>query len=290
MNTENLITLPDGRKLSYAEFGLPDGYPVMYFHGSPSSRLEPLLLGDDALSKLGLRVIAPDRPGIGGSDFQPSRGFSHWPKDVRALADALGLGQFALLGNSGGAPYVAVCAARMPERINSAVIVSGGWRMDWPEATNNIPFTNRLFMILAGKAPLLVRLMLKAMTASSNDEHEKELAKWKKRVPAPDYAAMKQPGRLDDLDRMVREAMHQGTKGPAWDARLYVREFDFRLDEVRMPVTLFHGEKDLNAPIALVRRVVAELPDAKLITYENDAHLSTLCNHFDEIAHALVRQ
>lgn len=290
MNTDNQITLPDGRKLTHAEFGRPDGYPVMYFHGSPSSRLEPLLIGDDALGKLGLRVIAPDRPGIGGSDFQPNRGFSDWPKDVIALADALGLGQFAVLGNSGGAPYVAICAARIPERISAAVIVSGGWRMDWPEAKNNMPFTNRLFMILAGKAPWVLRLMLKAMVASSTDEHEKELAKWKKRVPAPDYAAMKQPGRLENLDRMVREAMHQGTKGPAWDARLYVREFGFRLDEVRMPLILFHGEQDLNAPIALVRRVVAELPDAKLITYENDAHLSTLCNHFDEIAQALVNE
>lgn len=136
MNTENRIVLPDGRTLAYAEFGQADGYPVLYFHGAPSSRLEPLLIGDEAFVRLGLRVIAPDRPGIGGSDFQRGRGFSHWPSDVVSLADALGLGQFALLGNSGGGPYVAVCAARIPNRIRAAVIVSGGWRMDWPEATD----------------------------------------------------------------------------------------------------------------------------------------------------------
>jgi pimeloyl-ACP methyl ester carboxylesterase len=44
MKTDNSLTLPDGRKVAYAEFGQPDGYPVLYFHGSPSSRLEPLLL------------------------------------------------------------------------------------------------------------------------------------------------------------------------------------------------------------------------------------------------------
>jgi pimeloyl-ACP methyl ester carboxylesterase len=287
MITESQVTLPDGRRLAYAEYGEPGGRPVMYFHGAPSSRLEPLLIGDDVLSRLGLRVIAPDRPGMGGSDFQPKRGFSDWPKDVVALADALGLGQFAVLGNSGGGGYVAVCAARIPERLSAAVIVSGGWRMDWPEAKNNVPFVNRIVFILAAEAPLLLRLLLKLMLLSPEGEREKELAQLKKRVPAADYAAFAEPGRVEALGRMIREAMRQGTKGAAWDMRLYVRKFDFRLDEIKMPVKMFHGERDVNSPIALVRRVVAELPTANLVTYENDAHLSTLCNHFDEFAAAL---
>ena len=168
MNTESHVILPDGRRLAYAEYGQPDGVPVFYFHGAPSSRLEPLLIGYETWARFGLRIIAPDRPGMGQSDFQANRGFSDWPKDVVALADALGLGQFAVLGNSGGGPYVAVCAARIPERLSAAVIVSGGWRMDWPEAKNNMPFVNRLVMILAGKAPFLLRLLLKAMGASSS--------------------------------------------------------------------------------------------------------------------------
>ena len=290
MNTESHIILPDGRRLAYAEFGKPDGCPVFYFHGAPSSRLEPLLIGDEAWGRLGLRVIAPDRPGIGGSDFQPNRGFSDWPKDVVALADALGLGQFAVLGNSGGGPYVAVCAARIPERLSSAVIVSGGWQMNLPEAKDNMPFVNRLFLILAGRASPLLRLLLKAMGGSSAGEREKELAKLKARVPPADYAAFAEPGRIEALHEMMRECMRRGTKGPAWDMRLYMREFDFKLDEIRMPLKLFHGERDVNAPIALVRRMVAELPSAQLVTYENEAHFSTLCNHLDEFARALVNR
>ena len=72
MKTTNLITLPDGRKLAYAEFGKSDGHPVIYFHGGASSRLEPLLLGDELISQYGLRLIAPDRPGIGQSDSTKS--------------------------------------------------------------------------------------------------------------------------------------------------------------------------------------------------------------------------
>lgn len=288
MNIERNIILPDGRRLAYAEFGKPDGSPVLYFHGAPSSRLEPLLIGDEVWSRLGLRVIAPDRPGIGGSDFQPKRGFSDWPKDVVALADALGLKRFAVLGNSGGGPYAAVCAARIPERLSAAVIVSGGWQMNLSEAKDNMPFINRLFLILAQRAPPLLRLMLKAMGRSSLGEREKELAKLKPRVPPADYAAFEKPGRIEALHEIMSECMRGGTKGPAWDMRLYMREFDFKLNEIRMPLMLFHGELDVNAPVALVRRMVDEIPNARLVTYENESHLSTLCNRVDEFAEAIV--
>ena len=71
--------------------------------------------------------------------------------------------------------------------------------------------------------------------------------------------------------------------------RLYGREFDFKLEEVRVPITLFHGEADVNVPIALARRAAAYLRGSRLVTYPRDAHLSTLCNHIDEIA-AVVRE
>jgi len=288
VRAQDHVRLPDGRKLAYAEFGPPDGHPVLYFHGAPSSRLEPLFLGDAELVRLGLRVIAPDRPGMGGSDFQPGRGFSHWPADVVALADALGLKRFSVLGNSGGGPYVAVCAARIPERIHAAEIVSGGWRMDWPEVTNTLPFVNRLVMILARRAPFLLGILLSSMGGITKANRKKELAQLRKRMPPPDYAAFESPGRLEAFGESMRECMRQGARGAVWDLGLYVREFDFRLDEVRMPLVLFHGEQDMNAPIALARRLVAALPVARLVRYENEAHLSTLCNHFDEIAEALV--
>lgn len=287
VNIDSHIILPDGRRLAYAEFGKADGFPVLYFHGSPASRLEPLLIGDDVWSRMGLRVIAPDRPGVGRSDFLPKRGFSDWPRDVISLADALGLEKFSVLGNSGGGIYAAVCAARIPERLRAVVIVSGGWQLNSPEA-KSLPFLNRFVWILAGRTPPLLRLLLKAMGSMSQGKLEEELAKLKKRVPPADHAAFGEPGRIDALNEMMREALRQGTVGVAWDMRLYVRELDFRLDEIRMPLKLFHGEQDMNVPISLVRKLVAQMPNAKLITYENEAHLSTLCNHVDEFVQELI--
>jgi pimeloyl-ACP methyl ester carboxylesterase len=282
------ITLPDGRRLAYAEFGTPLGRPVLYFHGAPSSRLEPLLVGDDVWRIRGLRVIAPDRPGIGQSDYLPKRGFSQWPADAAALADALGLDRFGVLGMSGGAGYVAACAAKIPNRLQGAAIVSGGWPMTWLKDRNSMPLPNRITWFLASAAPLLLRPLLNTMKSGLSDDVEKELRQIATRVPAADYEAFRAPGRFQAFAESLSESMRQGTKGAAWDMRLYGREFDFGLDEVRTPITLFHGEADVNVPIALARRAAAYLPGSRLVTYPNDAHLSTLCNHIDEIAAVLT--
>ena len=295
MKTENSLTLPDGRNLAYAEFGLPDGYPVLYFHGSPASRLEPLILGDETFSQFGLRVITPDRPGIGRSDFQTHRGFSDWPNDVASLADALGLDQFAVLGNSGGGAYAAVCAAKIPERLHSVVITSGSWRTDWPESLDNLDFYQSLTWNVASKVPFLLPLLLRfasMMTQPQEDDRgrEKVLAQQKRVLPGSDYAVLAQPGRLDAFLLMFSEVFHQGYKGPAWDMRLFAREWDFDLNEIGIPLKVFHGEDDDRVPLALVHKVTISLPSAQLITYPGEAHLSTLVNHFGEIAEALVRE
>ncbi|HVJ79548.1 MAG TPA: alpha/beta hydrolase, partial [Planctomycetia bacterium] len=246
--------------------------------------MEPLFIGDETWRRVGLRVVAPDRPGMGGSTFQSGRRLLDWPGDATFLADALGWRRFAALGNSGGGPYVAACAAKIPERRMAAVIVSGGWRMDWPEARNNLPFPNRLTMFLARRAPWLLRLLLGMMGGVAQGDREKELAQMKKRVPEADYMAFAAPGRLEAFGRTMQEAMLQGAGGAALDLGMYVRDFGFELDEIRMPLALFHGERDVNAPMPMVRRALAAMPQARLIAYPDEAHLSTFCNHIDEIA------
>jgi pimeloyl-ACP methyl ester carboxylesterase len=136
-----------------------------------------MLLGDEPLSRAGLRLIAPDRPGMGMSDFKHGRGFSDWPRDVVFLADSLGLQRFALLGNSGGGPYVAACAAAIPERVTSAVIVSGAWRMDAPEVAANLPFVNRIFWILACRFPLGLQFLLSTMRRPGKSSRDTEFEK-----------------------------------------------------------------------------------------------------------------
>ncbi len=108
--TNQQLRLATGRQHAYDEHGAADGTPIFYFHGSPSTRLEWHLFGSEALArKLNVRVIVPDRPGLGRSDSQPGRRISDWPADVIALADHLALARLLLLGTP--------VAARMPPSV-----------------------------------------------------------------------------------------------------------------------------------------------------------------------------
>ena len=289
MNIDDSLTLPDGRRLAYAQYGDPAGTPVMYFHGSPSSRLEPALIGGETWHALGLRIICPDRPGIGESTFQAGRRFIDWPAEVVALADHLRLPRFSVLANSGGAPYAAVCAAMIPQRLARVVIVSGGWRMDLPEARAGMPLPNRIFLGLVRYTPPLARLMLWAMARSAGGDPAKELAKLKGRVPDVDLAAFSAPGRIAAFHASMKECVKFGTRGAAADLSLYMRDFGFDPRDVELPIILFHGEKDVNATMPLAKRMLRELPGAQLVACPDDAHLSTLCNHLEKVAAALKR-
>ncbi|NEQ45013.1 MAG: alpha/beta hydrolase [Leptolyngbya sp. SIOISBB] len=285
MQTTNLLTLPDGRQLAYAEYGSPDGHPLLYFHGGGSCRLEPLLLGNNVFSRLGLRVIAPDRPGIGQSDFQAKRGFSDWVKDVETLADALRLEKFSVLGISAGGGYAAVCAAKIPERLRAAVIASGAWQMD---TRDKLPKANRLRWILMQQFPWLHRGSLKVMQRSLNNSPEKLLASFKPHLPPADYAVLASLGRMEVYRQIATEALRSGTRGAAWDTQLCLRKWDFSLDEIQMPLTLFYGEQDQNVPLDVAKRVAASLPQARLMLLPNEGHISVAINQIEAIAKVLV--
>jgi pimeloyl-ACP methyl ester carboxylesterase len=287
MKTTNFLTLPDNRQLAYAEYGNSNGHPVLYFHGGGSSRLEPLLLGDEVFSRLGLRVIAPDRPGMGQSDFRPNRGFSDWVKDVVALADALGLNKFSVLGISAGGGYAAACAAKIPKRLHAVVIASGAWQMD---TIADLPKFNRWIWILIKQFPLFHRVLLKFMRRSFNRSPEKLLATFKKQLPSVDYTVLEPPGRMEASCQASIEGLRSGTRGSAWDIQLYLRKWDFSLDEIQMPLTLFYGEQDMNVPLDLAKQVASTLPTAKLVIYPNEGHFSVVINQIEAIAKALASE
>lgn len=277
------ITLAGGRRLSYMEFGKGDGMPVFYFHGAPSSCLEPLLVGEEAFCRHGLRIIAPNRPGIGHSDFQVSRKFMDWPSDVISLADHLKLENFSLLGNSGGGPYVTACATRIPERLLSAVVVSGGWQMNLPQTRRYLQFPFNLFWIVTEKFPFLLPILLNAMRSPATEPREKRPKRPQRMMPLPDYQAIMDSNRLEVLEQAVNESL-RSMRGVTWDLRLFVAAFGFSFSDITFPITFFHGEQDKNLPVELVRVHVGQIPNAKLITFKGEAHLSVLCNQFGRIA------
>ncbi|MEA2473204.1 MAG: hypothetical protein QOE06_1119, partial [Thermoleophilaceae bacterium] len=151
------LVLGDGRRLAYEQFGDPGGEPLVFLHGWGDSRLtrHP----DDSIARaLGVRLITVDRPGAGGSDFQPGRRLLDWPADVAALADSLGIRRFAVLGWSGAGPHAAACAHALPERVTRLGIACGFAPIERREHARGLPRDLRLGLPLLRRAPWVGRI------------------------------------------------------------------------------------------------------------------------------------
>ncbi len=282
--------LPDGRLLAYAEYGAPGGRPVFYFHGLPGSRLDPTVLDLDELKEAGIRLIACDRPGMGGSDFQPGRRFSQWAADTVALAGALGLEKFAVWGVSGGGGYVLACARLIPERLSAAVIVSGAGPMDSPEARHSMPFMGGLLWWLAARSPRLTTLLFNLTRPRNLGDPAKTRQQVSRSMPPAEMAFFDKPGRLEAFMTSAVECVRPGVRGMAWDTHLCALPWEFRLEEIRFPVRLLHGEEDRNVPVAVARKVAAAIPGCQASFYPGEGHLSTLGNHLDEVYSTLAAE
>lgn len=281
--TSQKIQLRDGRLLGYADYGPSQGLPIFYFHGFPSSRLDwRLFCEDNTLMELGIRIIAPDRPGYGLSDFQPSRDIVDWPSDVVALANALGIDRFAALGVSGGGPYAIACAHGIGDQLTKAGIVCGMGPADAPGMKDGVSWT------LPGMPSFIRRALLTFMSIGLRRNPKKFLAKSKESASAPDREVLDQPHLAVVLKDSIREAFRRGVGGANYEAGLYSRPWEFSLNEIRADVYLWHGGEDLNIPISVARYIVDAIPDCQASFEIDEGHFSLPYNHMRKILGTLV--
>ena len=283
------VTLRDGRTLAYAEYGSPSGQPIIHCHGVPSSRVEgDLIVNATTAAALGLRVIVPDRPGMGRSGYQPGRRIVDWPDDVLDLTKTLGLERFAILGSSGGAPYAAACGARIPDRVRVIGLLGGIAPPDAPGAMASMSGPLRMMFRLARFAPAalrgLYRLNLRGMRRGGERANQR-MAAW---APEPDRSLLRRAEISDGFMACFEEACRQGPRGPVMDVGLITRPWGFNLAAVSVPVLLWHGERDRNVPVTSGRYLASMLPNCSAIFYPDDAHLSVPLNHQEEIFGALA--
>ena len=287
---DNQVQLGDGRILGYAEYGDPGGTPVFHFHGAPSSRLECSHPSTgEAAERLHVRLIVPDRPGMGRSDFMPDRTLVDWPDDVAGLAAALALDRLAVVGMSGGGPYVAACAYKIPHLLSSAGIISGIGPPDTPGALDGMEKSNRLQIRLARYAPWLLRLAFQSMARSLRHEPDKVLAQFMAALSEWDRAAMSGPDAQQATLRMLDAAFQQGARGAVLDTALCARAWGFRLQDIAMRVHLWHGEKDSLCPVGMGRYVAQSIPDCDAVFFPDDGHLSMM-RHYDEVLAVVAEQ
>jgi pimeloyl-ACP methyl ester carboxylesterase len=274
---ESVSHLRDGRDLGHAEYGDPCGHPVFIFHGSPGSRLQRPPDASIA-SELGVRLITIDRPGYGLSDFQPHRTLLDWPCDVAELADALHLDRFGVIGLSGGGPYVLACAYSMPERLTSAIVISGMGPLDQLDALGGVMPSIRLGLGIVRHAPWMARLALElaARILRINPVAVKKLLPVS--MPTVDKETFAQPD-IQVIDQQdLSEAYRHGGGAFFWELVLFTRPWGFRLADIHTKIHLWHGEEDTTVPASLARNVAHALPNCEPRFYPVEGH--TLVYHY----------
>lgn len=280
------LKLPDGRELAYEEYGEPGGKPLFFFHGTPGSRLfHP---PEEVTRRLGVRLICLDRPGYGGSTFQPRRLILDWPKDVLALADALGLERFAVAGHSGGGPYALACANCLPERVTAAAVLSGAGPVDAPHAADGLTSLHWLAFKIGGFTPWPVtRLLVWWFFRKSAQDPSRAIDIDQRDRSGADDEVLKMPGVRENCIESDIEAYRQGLTAFAWEVRLLTRPWGIALGEIKVPVYLWHGTVDDFTTMGMAKNMAEQIPNCKAFFYEGEGHM-LLIPRWEEILNAVV--
>jgi pimeloyl-ACP methyl ester carboxylesterase len=241
------------------------------------------------IAEMGLRIIAPDRPGYGLSDFKPERAIVDWTEDVAALADHLDLMRFAVMGVSGGGPYAAACAARLAQQLTSVLLVCSMGPTDTPEATEGMVPLNRWLLAFARNVPWLAQraagFCLRTLWGTGDQVIPEQIESC---LPESDQQTLSDPELRRLLTESAREGLRPGVDGAAWDGFLFSRPWGFDLQRIRTPVHLWHGEKDVVVPASMGHFIANNIPGCIARFYPQDGHFSLPFGRMQEILSAAI--
>ncbi|MGM0929409.1 MAG: alpha/beta fold hydrolase [Actinomycetota bacterium] len=290
MYEEKSCTLGDGRTLAYFDLGDPSGPPVVHHHGAPSGKLETAFFNlGDAAAGAGVRLLAVDRPGIGGSTPRPGRTLLEWADDVEAFADRLDLEKFSVMGYSMGTPSALACLHRIPHRLNGISIVSGSGPSDVPGlADGRSPDVARVLKF-AQHRPRLTSAVLAFMKFGTR-RPEKMIAASGKSMPEADQAVAAQSGAAPRFAAFLADAMRHGTAGVRDDMRLAASPWGFTVEDAGVPAYIWHGAVDRNVPVATAHWLSGRLPSAELQLVEDGGHISVLDSSAGTVLQQLHQQ
>lgn len=275
------VTLSNGRRLGFEEYGDAAGKPVFFFHGIPGSRL--FRPPDEITKKAGVRLICAERPGYGESTMQPGRRMLDWPGDVAQLADQLGIERFTVMGHSGGGPYALACAYEIPERVTMAITLSGAGPVDGPNATAGMILLHALAFRMGRYLPWwALRAAATRIYATHQAALRAGIDRDAERRVAADQFLYSQPEIRKVCDESELEGLRPGLDGVIWDVWLLIRPWGFSLRDIRVPVQVWHGTADDQTSTAMAQHMAAEIPGARSTICEGEAHL-LLFPHWEEI-------
>lgn len=264
------LTLDDGRHLAYDVYGDPDGHPVIFNHGLSDSRL--IRNPDESIAtSMGLRMIAADQPGVGGSTPKPGRHVVDWGADMEALADALGLDRFAVLGHSGGGPHALSIAQRMPDRVTGVGLASPAGPLDEPGNAK---------LLINKDLKLVVKLhflgsLIKWVSNQTAGKAVKDIPSFveatAKDDPSDADTFLNEPEQRAMFEASFRVGMEQAGEG-IYEDIMAMWDWGFRPEDVQNHVELFYGDTDDILDPQMPLRLGERLPDCTTHVWPGAGH------------------
>ena len=279
---ERGVQLTDGRFLGYLEAGDPQGYPLLFCHGMPGSRVQGQFF-DQAARQWGFRIIAPDRAGIGLSDGRGQRCLLADARDLIELAERLKLDRFGVFGWSSGGPVALATAYLAPRQISFVASIAGYTHLvEYPQGRRELlkkgwplPYLDRgsrrlfrwLIKLLLIWARWLPRMYYRQLLRATGDD--------RKLLQQGDLA------RLFFRDQL--EVIHSHSRAVADDLSAQHADWGFRLGEIRVPVWILQGERDRFVPVSMARHLAGTIPEAELYLFPQYGHLFPLDQGFQRV-------
>jgi len=279
-----LCRLRDKRLVEYTEFGDPNGMPVMFFHGFMGSCQQALLAHANAIDE-GVRIIAPNRPGIGRSSPADFRTMTDYTDDIRQLADSLRIGRFAVMGASAGGCFALACGHELRKRVRLVGVVGGIGPLNIMHNLQQMTLFRRTFLRGCHGYPTIARYVFAAFFFFC------------KRWPRLSYNWLIRNSSVIDADMMSRKDIslvlwrdHQsvflqrnGIEGLLLETRLYFNwGFDLKNFPEKTHVIFWHGKDDPILPWSAIRKMAEPIPHSEGILYSG-GHLTFLMNRTDDV-------
>lgn len=267
---DRVVHLPDGRRLGFATYGDAAGAPVISCHGGLVSRSDSAV-ADDTARALGLRIISPDRPGVGLTDRMPGHDIVTWAdSDLRALVDLLEVDRFSVMGWSAGGQHALAVAHVLADRVDRVAVVAGCLPVDGPEARAQLSRLDQRLLRWVDHAVPVAKAYVRTVHQLARHAPGRLVAASAKGLEGDETGA------LDRNAAWFARTMAEASADPAGqvdDYRAYGSPWGFRPEDIEVPVAIHHGTADQLVPIAWAHELGRRIPRAEVHTYDGVGHL-----------------
>ncbi len=285
INNEANCVLNDGRNLHYAEFGDPNGKPVIHLHGILGCRYERL--PDDALTKqLGVRLIIPDRPGYGLSKYAADHGYLELADDLLELLDFINIDKVSIMGHSVGAIYGSAFAYQYPERVHRIAMISSTPPFRSFADFTGIPASLKLLIAFSKYLPSAAQMITEIAIKNACNNPKKFIAN----IPISHYdqAIFARPLLSEHLEHCLLAGSKDNHFGFVHDILLSAKPWPFPVADIQTTIDFWHGTHDLHSPVNRIKPIIDSIANKSFNKIDGAGHF-LIYEYWQEILSSLAK-